>query len=183
MNLSALQIFRNISAAIIGPDATKAELILGWGTAVVFCAGQLIWAQVWGNWTWWQLMIALVFAFDIGGGVVVNATRSGRKYWHRPTLNIRNHALFYLAHIHPFLIALFWNDFSWWQALAIYVGMLIMAFLVRITSPKIKRPLSFGLTSLATVAGITWLRMPAGIAWLPPLYFVKLILAHSVPEE
>jgi len=176
------QFIRDISTPLIGPQASSKELILGWGTAILFAAGQLLWAFVGSNWAWWQILIAVVFAFDIGGGVVVNATRSGRQYWHRPELTTRDHILFYAAHVHPFVVAFFWPEYSWLQAGFTYVGMGIFAYIVFILPAELKRPAAFGLAAIAIVAGITLLEMPAGLIWFVPMYFMKLILAHAVPE-
>jgi hypothetical protein len=75
--------FRRLSDPLIGPDATAAELALGWGAAVASAVAQLAWALAFGHWSALQTIVAVIFAFDIGGGVLVNATRSGRRWWHR----------------------------------------------------------------------------------------------------
>jgi hypothetical protein len=174
--------FRRLSDPLIGPDATAAELALGWGAAVASAVAQLAWALTFGHWSALQTILAVVFAFDIGGGVVVNATRSGRRWWHRDEVSRAGQLVFCAAHAHPFLIAWLWPGFSFAQALALYGSMLVPAIVVLWTPPYLKRPVALGLTAVGLVLGATLLRAPEGLVWLPLLYYVKLIAAHAVPD-
>ncbi|TLM98638.1 MAG: hypothetical protein FDZ75_01910 [Actinobacteria bacterium] len=176
--------YRRVSDPLTGPDATTAELLLGWGAAFLAAAVQLVWALRFGHWSALQTAVAVLFAFDIGGGVVVNATRSGRRYWHRVEMTRAKELTFFAAHVHPFIVAWLWPGFSLMQAAGLYASMLACAVLVAIVTPDyLKRPVAFGLTAIGLVLGVTVFRTPPGLVWLPLLYYVKLIAAHAVPDE
>ena len=180
---SKRSLLRRVSNPLFGPDATSAELALGWGAAFTAMAAQLIWALSSDEWSMLQSVVAVAFAFDIGGGVVVNTMRSARRWWHRGDQGTRQHLAFFLAHIHPFIIAAMWPGFDWWQAAALYVSMLAMTSLVLGVPVYLKRPVSFGLASIGIIIGVTVLAAPAGLVWLPPMYYVKLVMAHAVPND
>lgn len=176
-------LLRRISEPLSGPDATDAELAVGWGTALAAASAQIVWASSLGQWSALQTTIAVLFAFDIGGGVVVNATRAGRRWWHRPGQGPVRHLTFCAAHLHPFVIALCWPGYSWAQAAALYGSMLAFAAIVLWVPRYLMRPVAFGLTAIGLVLGATMLRAPQGLVWLPLLYYVKLIAAHLVSDE
>jgi hypothetical protein len=158
--------------------------LLGWGAAFVAAAAQLAWALRFGQWSALQTTVAVLFAFDIGGGVVVNATRSGRRWWHREAVTLAQEFAFFAAHVHPFVIAWLWPAFSWTQAAGLYASMLVFAVAVVVASPSdLKRPVALGLTAVGLVLGVTVFRAPTGLVWLPLLYYVKLIAAHADPGE
>ncbi len=181
--------FRRISDPLIGPEATAAELTLGWGAALVAAIVQLAWALArgralaWGQWSVLQTIVAVSFAFDIGGGVVVNATRSGRRWWHRAGVSRAQEIGFFAVHVHPFIVAWLWPEFSVAQAAGLYASTLVSAITVAAWTPGyLKRPVAFGLSAIVFVLGSTILRAPAGLAWLPALYCLKLVAAHAVPD-
>ncbi len=175
--------YRRISDPLIGPEATAAERALGWGAAFAASVAQFAWALHAGRWSLPQTFVAAIVAFDIGGGVVVNATRSGRRWWHRAELSRIRKIGFFAVHLHPFIVAWLWPEFSWAQAAGLYASTLVFAIAVAAWTPGyLKRPLAFGLSAIGIVLGATILRAPAGLAWLPTLYCLKLVAAHAVPD-
>lgn len=174
---------RRLSDPLIGPGASASELALGWGAATAAALVQLVWALAASHWSVLQIVVAVVFAFDIGGGVVVNATRSGRRWWHRDGQGPRRQLVFFAAHVHPFVVALLWPEFGWWQAAGLYLTMLAAVAVVMVSPARLKRPVAYGLGSAGIVLGVTVFLGPPGLVWLPPLYFVKLVMAHAVPDE
>ena len=175
--------YRRISDPLIGPEATAAEYALGWGAAFAAAIAQLVWALLAGRWSVPQTIVAATFAFDIGGGVVVNATRSGRRWWHRDGISRVRKMGFFAFHVHPFVIAWIWPEFSLAQAAGLYASTLASAFAVALWTPVyLKRPVAFGLAAIVIILGVTILRAPAGLVWLPPLYCLKLVAAHAVPD-
>ncbi len=181
MGGSRRTLVRRLSDPLIGPWASPSELALGWGSALAAALVQLAWALVASEWSVLQIAVAVVFAFDIGGGVVVNATRSGGRWWHRPEQSRGRELLFFAAHVHPFVVALLWPGFAWWQAGVLYLSMLVAVAVVMACPAPLERPVAFGLGSAGVVLGVTVLLGPAGMVWLPPLYVVKLVMAHAVP--
>lgn len=175
--------YRRVSDPLTGPEATNEELMMGWGAAILAAAAQLAWALLFSDWSVLQTVVAVLFAFDIGGGVVVNTTRSGRRYWHRDSVTRAKELTFFAAHVHPFIIAWLWPGFSVMQATGLYVSMLAFAIVVFAATPGyLKRPVAFGLTAIGLVLGATVFRAPPGLVWLPLLYYVKLVAGHAVPD-
>ena len=158
---------RRLSDPLIGPYATAAELALGWGAAVAAAIAQLAWALGFGHWSALQTTVAVLFAFDIGGGVVVNATRSGGRWWHRDEVTRARQLGFFAAHVHPFLIAWLWPGFSLAEALALYGSMLVSAIVMLWTPLYLKRPVALGLTAVGLVMGATVLRASRGSGVVP----------------
>jgi len=177
-------LIRRASDPLIGPGATTAELWLGWGAAFGAGFAQAGWALALGDWSVLQVVVAVLFAFDIGGGVVVNATRSGRRWWHRESVTPAQQFTFYVAHLHPFVVAWLWPSYTLTQAAGLYLSMLAFAAIVVMWTPReLKRPVAYGLTAIGVMLGATVFAAPAGLGWLPLLYYVKLIAAHAVPDE
>ena len=178
-----MAILRRISAPLIGPGATTGDLALGWTAAIVAALAQVVWILVAApSWSAVQVTVAVLFAFDIGGGVVVNATSSARSWWHRPGQGLPQHLAFFAAHVHPFIVAWLWPSFGWLEAAALYVSMLAMAATVLMSPTRLARPLALGLGAVGIVLGMTVLRMPVGLEWLSALYYVKLVMAHAVRD-
>jgi hypothetical protein len=177
-------LIRAVSDLFIGPDATSDELLCGWGSAFLASLAQLAWALLFADWTPLQTAVAVLFAFDIGGGVVVNATRSGRRWWHRDSVTRTQEFAFYVAHVHPFVVSWLWPEYGLGQAAVLYSSMLGFALIVVLAAPgSLKRPVAYGLTAVGIVIGATFLKAPAGLLWLPLLYYMKLIAAHAVSDE
>ena len=172
---------RRLSDPLIGPEATSGELALGWGVALGACALQLGWALMASGWSPLQIVVAAFFAFDIGGGLVVNATGAGRRWWHRPALGPGRRYAFFAIHVHPFLLAWVWPQVGIAAAAALYFGMLALAALVMAVPTALQRPVATGGLGLALAAVAIGFDAPVGLQWFAPLFFVKLIGAHAVP--
>jgi hypothetical protein len=172
---------QSIFLRLLGPDTTAPEARLAFAGAL----GLTGLAAVAGvmrapGWSVLQWVLAIGIAFDFGGGVVGNATRSAARWFHRPGQG-RSRALFFLGHVHPVALALFFGT-PWAQAVALYIGMLAAAALVELSPRAIARPFSFGLVTLGLVlAG--WVAWPAGFEWFAPVYLLKLVGGHAVPPD
>ena len=172
-------VIRRLSASSIGPDATNAELALAWGAAAGAGLAQGVYGASLG-WSGLQLAVAVIFAADVGGGVVVNATRSGSLYWSRPERGSR--AAFYAVHLHPFGVALLWPELGWTVAAGLYAAVMACAAIVTATPTSLKRPVAALLTAVGLVLA-PLAALPEGLGWLPGLLLLKLIVGHAVPVE
>lgn len=170
---------RRLSAGLIGPHASTAELALSWGAAFAAAFAQAVVGGALG-WTATQIAVAVAFAFDVGGGVVVNSTRSGSAFWSRPER--RGRAVFYAGHLHPLVVAALWPDYPLRAALGTWAGVMLAAAIVTHTPRGLQRPVAALLTGLG-VAAMALAPMPPGLAWLGPLLLLKLIVGHAVPPE
>lgn len=172
-------LLRRLSASTIGPDATTAEMVLSWAAALVGLVAQLAVGVALG-WAPLQVGVAALLAGDVAGGVVVNNTQAGRAYWHRPTY--RHRALFFLAHVHPLVIAALWPGFPMLDAVGVYLGILAAAAVTTWAPAPLARPVAVA----ATAVGVILARhatLPPGLEWLPALLLLKLVVGHAVPPE
>lgn len=168
----------------IGPGATRAEnvLILLWAT--LFTAevvAYALWAGL--GWSALQLVVVAVLAFDIGGGVPANASNCAKRWYHRPGQGFWEHFAFPLIHVHPFVLALLFPGFGWGTAAVVYVYLLVAAIVVLLSPLYLKRPVAFVLYSVALLGGLYALGVPPGLEWFVPLFFLKLLVAHLLPER
>jgi hypothetical protein len=167
----------------VGPGATTAEntLILFWGSlggaAIVAYA---LWADL--GWSPLQLAAAAFVAFDIAGGVPANASSSAKRWYHRPGQDFRNLFSFPLVHVHPFVLALLFSDFGWVTAAVVYAYLLVAVVIVLLIPLYLKRPLALVLYCVALLASLYALVVPRGLEWFAPLFFLKLLVAHLLPE-
>lgn len=163
-----------------GPGATPAENALNLTWTLLFTAGVVLHALVRPlGWSPVQLAVVALFAFDIAGGVSVNASPSARRWWHRPVQGRWAPLRFVLAHLHPFALALLFPAFTWGGAALLY-GYAVGAALAIVLTPRpLQRPLAFVLYALSLLLSLYLIRVPAGLEWFAPLYLLKLLLAHT----
>ncbi len=131
----------------------------------------------------WQIIVLMVLAVDLGGGVFVNATAAAKRWYHRAGARDWHHLVFVVLHIHPLLIAWAFPESGWMWAAFLYaatVGSTIMALACPL---YLRRPVA--LTAAAFVLAIAPLvaSTPLLLAWIAPFYVVKLLVAHIVHEE
>lgn len=167
---------RRLSTPLLGPDATNEELALSWGAALLAGVAQAIAARRLG-YTPLQLAVAVALAVDVGGGVVVNSTHAGRAYWHRPAY--RHRALFFAAHLHPFVLAALWPSPTAAGAAVIYLVVMLCAAITTRVSRRLALPVAVALTGVGVVLSQP-ITLPAGLAWMPPLLLLKLVVGHAV---
>jgi hypothetical protein len=169
---------------LIGPSATRAEstITVLWA---VLCAAVIVTHALLADlgWSAPQLAVAALFALDIGGGVSANASNPAKRWFHRPGQGSREHFGFALVHLHPFVLALLFPGFGWRTAMVVYVYLLVASAVILVVPPYVKRPVAFVLYCVALLAGLYVLGVPPGLEWFVPLFFLKLLVAHLVPEE
>lgn len=172
---------QSIFRKLLGPETTAAEarlaLVGALGLTGLAAAAGAVRAPGWGILQW---VLAIAIAFDFGGGVVGNATRSAARWFHRQG-RTRARAIFYAQHVQPVVLPLVFGT-PWAQAVGLYVGTLLAAAIVELSPRAIARPVAIGVVALGlVVAG--WLPWPAGLEWFVPIYLLKLIGAHAVPPD
>ena len=170
---------------LIGPGATVAESMLTACWAML-CASAVVGYALLADlgWSPLQLAVAALIALDVGGGVSDNASNSAKRWFHRPGQGPKQHLLFVLAHVHPFVLALLFSGFGWGAAAALYTYLLAASVVVSVLVPLyLKRPVAFVFYCVAVLIGLYVLSLPPGLEWFVPLFFLKLLLAHLLPEE
>ena len=169
---------------LIGPGATRAESVIVVLFAVLCAAAVVAYALLADlGWSALQIAVAALFALDIGGGVPANASNSGKRWFHRPGQGFREHLGFALVHVHPFVLALLFPGFGWGTAAVVYVYLLAATAVVLIVPLYLKRPVAFVLYGVALLGALYALGVPPGLEWFVPLFFLKLLMSHLLPEE
>ncbi len=169
----------------VGPGATRAEVLLQFVSATL-AALVFIAAAISGEWGWTpvQLIVAGVLALDMVGGVITNATSSGKRWYHRAGQGFRQHLLFVLIHIvQPTLVVLFFDPSNWMFVAGSY-GYLVLASLVILFTPLyLQRPLAGLLVVGGFFLSLYVLPVPQHFEWFLPVFYTKLLSSHLLREE
>ncbi|MCB2202390.1 hypothetical protein KQH56_00130 [bacterium] len=138
---------------------------------------------------WWQILIVVVIAFDLGSGTVANFLPSTRQFYSQePVENepgwsrfIRSPLGFASLHVYPILI---------WGVLTpdlIHFGLIWYLLLLGVTF-VVERGFDDSFYRIAPLVMIVVLFLnsflipyPSGMAWFIPLFFIKLVVAHLWP--
>lgn len=167
----------------MGPGMTPAELGLSWMVTLGAVTAVLLYALLQSNWAWWQTVVVVLFAGDLAGGVVVNATSTAKRWYHRPGQGRWDHFKFILIHIHPFVLAWLFTEWDWLTALLVY-GYLLLATAVILNMPLyLQRPTAVTLFAGAVLLNGYMLPVFPGLEWFVPVFFLKLIISHLLREE
>ncbi|MFC9898219.1 hypothetical protein ACFVMC_31405 [Nocardia sp. NPDC127579] len=171
-----------ITDRLIAPDATRGEIVSGFGSATLG-ATTIFGLGLHAGLDLWQVVVLALVAFDMFGGAVVNATASAKRWYHRPTRTAAHHLGFVAVHIQPFVLAWAVPGFTWTAAATIYLTTLVAALVVTATPQSLRRPVAFGATAFGLTLTTTLVTVPHIAAWFAPILLVKLLLAHLLPEE
>ncbi len=167
----------------IGPGATKTETILMLSFSLLGGVGMLLYSLL-GNLEWniAQIIIAVILATDLAGGVVANATSATKRWYHRREQGFWNHMRFVAFHIYPILIGLLYRDLDWVYCLVIYGFLIVSSVIILIIPQYLHRPVSFIVFSGAILMSIYAFPTP-GLEWFIPILFLKITVGHIVKEE
>lgn len=169
---------------ITGTEATTAELLIQIIPPAIFAIDAPIYAQTLAtDWTYLQLGLISLLAFDLLGGVLTNATSSAKRWFHREGQTWQNHLVFVTIHlVHIFLVALLFRD-SDWSFFWIVSGYLMVSAIAILRTPRyLQRPVALGLYSLALLGNIYLFEPIPGLEWFLPLFFLKLLVSHLLDE-
>ena len=167
---------------LIAPGATAGERLLGYGAGVSGAVCAAVLATYAGLPPWGVVVLAAV-AFDVFGGVVVNATLSGSRRFHRPDTPRWSALGFVAFHVHPFVLALLLPEqMSWGAATVTYSGIVLATVLVTFVPRSLCPPVAFA--SAAVLIAVTTSVLPVAdvVGWVLPLLIVKLLLSHLLPH-
>ena len=170
----------------IGPGATNAELwlqLVGGLSLTAVLTLPLFNQRSTLNWSTLQWIVFLLMAFDLSGGILTNATATAKRWYHRPGQRFIDHFGFVTVHgIHLVVIAWLFRDGDWWFA-AVYYGYLLLGTAVILRTPlHLKRPMALLIYSGSLLLNSSYILPTAGLGWLIPFFFLKLLVAHLLPE-
>ncbi|MGW0481526.1 hypothetical protein [Nonomuraea sp. NPDC003214] len=166
-----------VNGLLVAPGATGAESLLAYTAALT---GTLV--AVWqaGGLPALAVVVIAVLAFDLFGGATVNATAAAKRRFHGPGRTRRHHLAFVALHGQPFLLALTVPGVGWGAAALVY-GLALAGAVAALAVPAdLRRPVAYAATVLAIA--VSCAAMPVALAWFAPVLFVKLLLAHLLPE-
>jgi hypothetical protein len=172
-----------MNTALVGPGATRGELAVGDRAGAAGAAAAPAPAPAAG-WSPFVLVVVAVVAFDLFGGAAVNATRAGKRWWHRPGRNARHHLGFVAVHVvQPALLAWAVPGFAWAAGAAVHLLALLGAAAVLAVPGDLRRPAAFAAACLGIAAASALPGIPAALAWFAPVLLIKLLPSHLVAEE
>lgn len=168
----------------VGPGAVAGERRLWFGVAVAASVLAVVYPLATdAPWRWWHYLLAAVMAFDICGGVAVNASSPAKRWYHRETETAKGKLAFVALHlVHVAVVALFFREFSalYFAVFAVVLG--TCAVLVVATDLYLQRPVAL----VACAVGLAVLSAGPGftdrLEWFEPMLFMKLIAAYLVFE-
>jgi hypothetical protein len=169
---------------LVGPGAVPAEVHLWLAIATASAVLAVVYPLVAGApWGWWQYLLAAVLAFDVCGGVAVNASTPAKRWYHRLGEGSKAKAVFVAWHIlHVAVVALLFHPAPFGYAVMFVVVLALSTAAVLIVDLYIMRPVAM----VATATGITVLAVGPGFTpwmeWFEPMLLVKLIAAYLVFE-
>ncbi|MBN2983948.1 hypothetical protein [Cohnella algarum] len=143
------------------------------------------------EWNALQLAVALLLAFDVGGGLVSNALNSCKRFYHTPPKKkegklgfvLKHPVLFSVFHVHPVVAGLLFGERDWTFGLLWYGLFLASVAAVLRTPLYLQRPVSMLLIMLSFLVNGYLIEPIAGFEWLMPLLFIKIVYGHLVREE
>ena len=168
----------------IGPQATRAELILQFVPSVVAAIAAPVYASTLSiNLTFWQLVLIAILGFDLVGGVLTNATAAAKRWYHRPSQGWQQHLTFVCVHLfHVGLVALLFRGTDWLFFAGVSSYLLIAAGLILASPLYLQRPVALGLYVLALLGDRYIFTPTPGLEWFLPLFFLKLLVSHLLNE-
>jgi len=169
----------------IGPGATSAEVWLQIVPSVL--AGIMAPAYAILNdlgWNIAQLVVAGLFAFDMTGGIVTNATSTAKRWYHREGQGFWQHFVFAAVHVvHLFIVSWLFRSLDW-GFFGITASYLLIASVIILRSPQyLRRPIAFLLYAIALLMSMYCLVPTTGLEWFLPFFYMKLLVSHLLREE
>ncbi len=167
----------------VGPAQTTSEFWLGVIPSIIAAIAAPAYALCKGlDWSIWQLLIVALFAFDLTGGVIVNASSSAKCWYHRPGQGFKQLFGFTSMHIHPLIIAWLWLDGDWGYFVIAYGFLLFATVLILQTPLYLQRPLALTLYLIGLI--LAWYFLPPikGLEWFLPVFYLKLLVSHLLKE-
>ncbi len=171
---------------LVGPGVTPAEWRLELGGTLFLLAGiglALFRGREGLGWSPVQWSVALLLALDLSGGVVVNATGTAKRWYHRPGQGLWQHMAFVAVHaLHLFLVAWLFRGVDWAYFLLNYAYLLLASWLVLRAPLHLQRPTAMTLYAASLLGSFYLLPATLGMAWFLPFFYLKLLVSH-LPQE
>ncbi|MER6913519.1 hypothetical protein ABT354_17775 [Streptomyces sp. NPDC000594] len=174
----------------MGPGKTRAESAVEMGGGAL-CAALLL-AGLWSpagsglreSWSTVQLIVVVLAGLDLIGGIITNATNAAKRWYHRPAPGTRRARLLFvgahLAHLAVLGLVVLDGDLGW--VLGNAALLLAGAVAVEYSPVPLARPVAVTVWTAAVLVNLFWLSVPLALLWFAPLFHLKLLVCHLVPE-
>jgi hypothetical protein len=127
-----------------------------------------------------ERILGAALGFDAAGGLWVNESRAGKRWFRRPGAHRWEPVVFAAGHIHPLVVELASGRRAWWRAATAWALPVVACAAVVAGPEKDPRPRAVILGSVAGAIGLVL--APPGWRWLPPLLAFKLVVGHATPD-
>lgn len=175
--------FAGMIDRLAGPGATPAELGLQFGVATAAAVAAGTWFAATEGGSPLLAALAVVIGFDLGGGVVTNATGSAKLWFHRPGQGFAQHFGFVLIHlVHIAIVSFLLLDGSWQYFVGASLVLIGGALVILLIPRELKRPVAMAVYGLVLVSHRGFFPIPPGLEWFTPVFYLKLFVSHLVPE-
>ncbi|MBF6168821.1 hypothetical protein IU486_29370 [Streptomyces gardneri] len=128
-----------------------------------------------------EVVALVVVACDLVGGVLTNATNSAKRWYHR-TRSSRGRLTFVGVHVaHLAVVAfLLLGEPAWFAANTL---LLLGAALAIESAPvELRRPVAMAAYMAVLLINLIAFPVPALLDWFIPLFSLKLLICHLIPE-
>lgn len=171
---------------IVGPGASRGEtiaIIVAAALAVPLAAGAAVAAGPIG-WQWWQWLLVLALAADLGGGMVANALPATKRWYHRGGRPEWRLIAFVAIHLHlPVLALALPGAISVSAAWLGYLWLVGGALALLAVPNRLRLGAAVALTLVGTVLVARMMPMTSAIGWMPLALMLKLLVGHMVAPE
>ncbi|PXF48968.1 hypothetical protein BWQ96_01310 [Gracilariopsis chorda] len=171
--------------SFIGPDATAAELFVQFVPTVCF-ALVLSYRAFQASFlhSGLRAVVFVLLAIDLPGGVLTNSTRASKRWYHRQGRSAAHHLLFVLPHtLHILAVALLFRAYDWTFFATASLSLLFGAALVLSVPLYLKNVVGMLVVLVAVFEDLYVWKPTPFLEWFVPLLFLKICVAHLVPEQ
>lgn len=150
--------------------------------AMLLATGAAIGAGV--SWQWWQWLLVLALAADLGSGLVANALTTTKRWYHRSHVAEWRRIAFTALHLHLPLLALAIPDAIGMHAAWLgYLWLVGGATALTGVPDRLRLGGAIWLTLLGTVLLARLIPLTGAIGWMPLALMLKLLVGHMVGPE
>ncbi|MBY0304966.1 MAG: hypothetical protein K2W86_07445 [Sphingomonas sp.] len=173
-------------ARIVGPAATPADTALTLAAmvlAVPLAAGAILSAGT-VDWHWWQWLLVLIVASDLGGGIVANALPSAKSWYHAPNGHDRRMLGFALLQVQlPALALIVPEAMPMLAGLLGYIWLLGGVTILLAAPHRFRLAIAFMITAVGTVLLARLLPVASALGWMPLALYLKILAGHVIGPD
>jgi len=131
------------------------------------------------NWNLVQVIVAFLLAMDMLGGILTNATSSGKRWFHRKGHSFKSHMTFILLHVVQLVAVMAFFDMGNWRFVFLsYSYLLAASYIIGKVHLYLQRPVAMGLTAIGICLSLYVIPVPLHFEWFLPFFYIKLLLSH-----